>query len=628
VAPVITITNDTITGNTLERFDVYSDESATVDTGSQLTNIDVSNVQNTAIGSFDVVYTATDGNTTVTATRTVSVVDTVQPVITITNDTPTGNTLEQFDVYSDAGASVDPGSVLTTDLSQVQNTAIGSFDVVYTATDGNTTVTATRTVSVVDTTPPVITLIGANPYTVLIGTTYVDSHATADGGETVTSDTSQINMSVEGAYTVTYSATDIYNNIGTATRTVNVSDFKLVKQAVFTSSVSDGEPAVALSEDGNTAIVGMNKASTNGAAYIYTRSGSTWSQQQVLGPSDNEDNFGYTVDISGNGNTVIVGATGPGDYQTPGAAYIFTRSGSTWSHQQKIVGTDSEDNDRFGDDVAIDYDGNTVIVGAPLHYIVMPPVNSPVNNIPQAGAAYVFTWSGTTWSQQDKLISTGSGGSTSTADNYFGDSVDISNDGNTAIVGAWNRGYYSSAVKHAAIFTRSGTTWSQQQQIGVANWDPETFAWDVSISGDGNTAAIGAPGRQALYVYTRSGTTWSQQTKLTDLDPFNTTYTTILGYDTAISKDGNTIIASAYGYRVSNNANNAAVGAARAYTRSGTTWSETQLVLNPTTGLSNNDHLGKRSIAISGNSNVAIMSNVNNAVYMFNYELPPNDWFS
>ena len=150
----------------------------------------------------------------------------------------------------------------------------------------------------------------------------------------------------------------------------------------------------------------------------------------------------------------------------------------------------------------------------------------------------------------------------------------------------------------------------------------------MSISGDGNTAAIGAPGRQALYVYTRSGTTWSQQTKLTDLDPFNTTYTTILGYDTAISKDGNTIIASAYGYRVSNNANNAAVGAARAYTRSGTTWSETQLVLNPTTGLSNNDHLGKRSIAISGNSNVAIMSNVNNAVYMFNYELPPNDWFS
>jgi hypothetical protein len=160
VAPVITITNDTITGNTLERFDVYSDEGATVDTGSQLTNIDVSNVQNTAIGSFDVVYTATDGNTTVTATRTVSVVDTVPPVITITNDTPTGNTLEQFDVYSDAGASVDPGSVLTTDLSQVQNTALGSFNIVYTATDGNTTVTATRTVSVVDTTPPVITLIG------------------------------------------------------------------------------------------------------------------------------------------------------------------------------------------------------------------------------------------------------------------------------------------------------------------------------------------------------------------------------------------------------------------------------------------------------------------------------------
>ena len=537
--------------------------------------------------------------------------DTVPPVITITNDTPTGNTLEQFDVYSDAGASVDPGSVLTTDLSQVQNTALGSFNVVYTATDGNTTVTATRTVSVVDTTPPVITLIGANPYTVLIGTTYVDSHATADGGETVTSDTSQINMSVEGAYTVTYSATDIYNNIGTATRTVNVSDFKHVKQAVFTSSVSNGEPAVALSEDGNTAIVGMNKASTNGAAYIYTRSGSTWSQQQVLGPSDNEDNFGYSVDISGDGNTVIVGATGPGDYQTPGAAYIFTRSGSTWSHQQKIVGSDSEDNDRFGDDVAIDYDGNTVIVGAPLHYIVMPPVNSPINNIAQAGATYVFTRSGTTWSQQAKLISTGSGGSTNTTDNYFGDSVDISNDGNTAIVGAWNRNYYSSAVEHAAIFTRSGTTWSQQQQIAWPLYTGDLFAWVVRISGDGNTAAIGAPNEGAVFVYTRSGTTWSQQAKLT----YTGTFVNI-GYDTTISKDGNTVIASAH-----------SAGVAYVFTRSGTTWSETQQIQNPPTGLSNADQFSK-NLTMSGNSNVAIMSNVNNAVYMFNYELPPNDWFS
>jgi uncharacterized protein YuzE len=418
-------------------------------------------------------------------------------------------------------------------------------------------------------------------------------------------------MSVEGAYTVTYSATDIYNNIGTATRTVNVSDFKHVKQAVFTSSVSDGEPAMALSEDGNTAIVGMNKVSTNGAAYIYTRSGSTWSQQQVLGPSDSEDNFGYSVDISGDGNTVIVGATGPGDYQTPGAAYIFTRSGSTWSHQQKIVGTDSEDNDRFGDDVAIDYDGNTVIVGAPLHYIVMPPVDSPVNNIAQAGATYVFTWSGTTWSQQAKLISTGSGGSTNTTDNYFGDSVDISNDGNTAIVGAWNRNYYSSAVEHAAIFTRSGTTWSQQQQIAWPLYTSDLFAWVVRISGDGNTAAIGAPNEGAVFVYTRSGTTWSQQAKLT----YTGTFVNI-GYDTTISKDGNTVIASAH-----------SAGVAYVFTRSGTTWSETQQIQNPPTGLSNADQFSK-NLTMSGNSNVAIMSNVNNAVYMFNYELPPNDWFS
>ena len=215
MAPVITITNDTITGNTLERFDVYSDAGASVDPGSVLTT-DLSQVQNTAVGSFNVVYTATDGNTTVTSTRTVSVVDTTPPSGSIANPL---YELEKFAIFNDPGVeNLDPGTYLaSTDTSNVDNTLPhnSTFDVVYDLGDGTNNTHIIRTVTVVDITPPVITLSGDDPYEVIGRTTYADPGATADGGETVTVNTTGVNMNTPGDYTVTYSATDAYGNIGT-----------------------------------------------------------------------------------------------------------------------------------------------------------------------------------------------------------------------------------------------------------------------------------------------------------------------------------------------------------------------------------------------------------------------------
>ena len=625
VAPVITITNDTPAGNTLERFDEYVDEGATVDQGSQLTSTDLSQVQNTAIGSFNVVYTATDGiNPDTTAIRTVNVVDTVPPVITITNDTSIGNTLEQFDVYSDEGATVDLGSQLTnTDLSAVQNTAVGTFDVVYTATDGNTTVTATRTVSVVDTTPPVITLIGSNPYIVATDTTYVDPNATADTGETVTADTSQINMSVEGDYTVTYSATDAYNNTGTATRTVTVKDREFIQQAMFTSYITSGYggsgTSVSLDFFGNTAIVGREGGTSvgNPAVVIYTRSGSTWSGSASGGaynlspPSGvSVTSFGHAVDISGNGNYAIVSDVNSTN------AYIYTWSGSTWSHQQNVSNVNVVTSDRFGDDVAINYDGNTVVVGASRY--------DRTGGGSDHGAAFIFTRSGTTWSQQAKLT----GVTNVNGNGYFGETVDISNDGNTVIVGAWKSWYF---VKESVyIFTRSGTTWSQQQRISpTPGWSGDMFGSDVSISGDGNTALISAYKSRLVYVWTRSGTTWSQQAYLNSSWSVQTN-NDWNGYDTSISYDGDTVIVSAHRYAgaATSSSSSNTVGAIFIFRRSGTTWTETQKIMNPEEGNlynmygAHHDYFGE-SVAMSAMGDVVIMSNVNNAVYMFNYELPP-----
>ena len=130
--------------------------------------------------------------------------------------------------------------------------------------------------------------------------------------------------------------------------------------------------AVAISGDGNTLIVGAQYESGTGSAYIFTRSGTNWNEQQKIQASDKgqNDNFGRSVAISENGNTAIVGAwfadvvVGANTLFNTGAAYIFTRSGTSWSEQQKIQASDKEGGDLFGSFVAISGDGNTAIVGA------------------------------------------------------------------------------------------------------------------------------------------------------------------------------------------------------------------------------------------------------------------------
>ena len=135
-------------------------------------------------------------------------------------------------------------------------------------------------------------------------------------------------------------------------------------------------------------------ATDAGAAYIFTRSGSTWSQQQKIQASDAQqaDYFGYSVSISGDGNTAIVGAYQEDTGATnAGSAYIFTRSGSTWSQQQKIQSSDIQSGDNFGFSVSISGEGNTAIMGARLE-------DAAATN---AGAAYIFQ------KESDKLVVSG-----------------------------------------------------------------------------------------------------------------------------------------------------------------------------------------------------------------------------
>ena len=223
-APVITVTSGT---DTVEQGATWTDAGATADGGETVTASGT--VDTNTLGTYTITYSAEDASGNVgTATRTVTVVDTTAPVITVTSGT---DTVAQNATWTDAGATAD-GDETVTASGTVDTSNIGLYTITYTATDaaGNTG-TATRIVTVVDTTAPVITVTSGTD-TVEGGSTWTDAGATADTGETVTS-SGAVDTNTLGTYTITYTATDAAGNTGTATRTVTV---------VITETVNDSAP--------------------------------------------------------------------------------------------------------------------------------------------------------------------------------------------------------------------------------------------------------------------------------------------------------------------------------------------------------------------------------------------------
>ncbi len=364
-------------------------------------------------------------------------------------------------------------------------------------------------------------------------------------------------------------------------------------------------------EDSGTAGVNSTpneSAVDSGAAYVFTRSGTTWSQQSYLKASTPgaDDNFGTSVAVSG--DTLVVGAFSEdsnttGVNSTPnesasdsGAAYVFTRSGTTWSQQAYLKASNTGAGDVFGLTVAVSDD--TVVVGAYGEASSTTGVNStPNEDAAVSGAAYVFTRSGTTWSQQAYLKASNTG-----SWDFFGTSVAVSSD--TLVVGAFSEDSDTTGVNSthnesasdsgaAYVFTRSGSTWSQQAYLKASNTgESDLFGNSVAVSWD--TVVVGAPGEAssttgvnsthnesaaasgAAYVFTRSGATWSQQAYL---KASNTGANDEFGGSIAVSED--TVVVGAK-YESSSTAginstpNDSAFGSGAAYvfTRSGETWSQ------------------------------------------------------
>ncbi len=333
--------------------------------------------------------------------------------------------------------------------------------------------------------------------------------------------------------------------------------------------------------NGDTAIVGaLVNNGNNGLFYVFVRSGNTWTQQAKLIPSDGVAvNFHSGLSAAISGDTVVINGPAATINSNPnqGGAYVFIRSGTTWTEQQRLTASDGAAQDQFGSVVSID--GDSIVVGA---------VRDDVGSNTDQGSAYVYVRQGAVWTEQAKLVA-----NDGAANGLLGLRVSIN--GDTVAVSTSN--FSSSSVGHAYVFFRTGTNWSQQANLSVCEaHSPNIPCRIASVAVNGDTLIFGDQGvnvgnntfQGAAYVFIRSGATWSQQQRLTASDGKTDDS---FGFSAI---EGNTIVVGAR-------------DSAYVFTRSGNVWTEQQKVqlsrANSMAFSGNSILLGTPFETINGNTN-------------------------
>lgn len=379
------------------------------------------------------------------------------------------------------------------------------------------------------------------------------------------------------------------------------------KSDVFGGSMS-------LSEDGNKLAVGAyaedsnatgingdqtdNSMTSSGAVYIFEFDGIDWVQQAYIKASNTEggDKFGFSLSLSGDGSTLVVGAkyedsiaTGingdesNNDGKYNGAAYLFRYADSQWTQQAYIKASETDESDYFSDVLSLSSDGNTLAVGARYEDSSATGVNGDESNDSESasGAVYLFRYDNSEWSQEAYLKS-----STAEAGDYFGNSVTLSSDASTLAIGAYSEDSSAmgingdesdndaSASGAVYVFRFSDNGWTQQAYIKASNTGvDDNFGRSTALSSNGNVLVVGANGEAsylatgingdesdnslsnsgAVYKYIYDGIQWTQKAYIktsdsTHADP-DDSYSSGDGFGNSVSLsgDGETLVVGAKG---------------------------------------------------------------------------------
>jgi hypothetical protein len=359
--------------------------------------------------------------------------------------------------------------------------------------------------------------------------------------------------------------------------------------------------SVSVSANGTRYIAGAsNKTYLNlthaGALYVYSSTGTQ--EAKILAPTPSANaQFGFRSALSGDSTRLVVSSFG--DQKT----FVYSRSGSTWTYETELVPGDKSPGDSFGSSVAITFDGTRIVVGSPNH---------DPSGVVNAGAAYVFTRSGTTWTQETKVTA-----NDAIVNANFGESVSINaTTGDTLVIGAprdnptGNPGTLDSGS--AYVFTRVSTVWTQQTKVSAGDAAPsDAFGSSVSLSADSTRCAIGAPLKNSVsvvdtggvYVFSGSGASWTQETLLV---PINVAASDMFGYGVAMNADGSRLVFGS-----------SAQGLGYLFVRVGTTWVEYDMFTAS----------GLASVAITDSGTRVLIgaknnSNVRGAVYVYDMSSP------
>ncbi len=326
-------------------------------------------------------------------------------------------------------------------------------------------------------------------------------------------------------------------------------------------SVGDGLGSSVFLQD-DFAIVGAAESDAlgvdSGAAYLFRRIGSSWSETTVMLPADGMAGDAIGTDVTIWGNVAVVGAPQSNATGTEsGAAYVFRSVGSSWQQEQKLVGSDTAAFDEFGLNVAIEED--VIVVGAHQH-------------AGTSGAVYVFRKTGSTWIEEAKLV----GGDTTNGD-HFGVTVSVSGD-RIAVGSVFDDNAGGSSAGAAYVFSNVGGVWRQEAKVTASDGAQYDF-FGIAVSLSGTTLLVGAEGDDdlgsiagAAYVFDHTGGTWSETVKLTgaDLEAGDT-------FGNAVSLSGTTAIVSSRG----DDDEGPEAGAAYVFARVAGTWIEERKLTAP-----------------------------------------------